>query len=158
MEKKFRYIILIVLVFLSIGKSFGEERKVVIDLKTGDIKKLKIYLLSGLSNMIEYYKNNLTDLKAVVVIHGDAYKFFIKDLKNSPYADDKVLKKEQKELYQRLKTLHQIYGVRFEMCDIGRKARKIPKGSIYPFVHLEYSAGVSLINWQNKGYAYLPIH
>ncbi len=139
--------------------SYGEEaKKVVVDLKTGDIKKFKFYLLSGLTSMAEYYKNRLEELKAVVVIHGDAYKFFIKDIKNSPYKNDKELVKNQKELGERLKNLVQIYNVRFEMCEIGMKNKKIPKSSLYPFVKLSYSAGVSLVNWQNKGYAYLPIH
>jgi len=158
MGKKFRYLFLLFLLMITINISFGEERKVVIDLKTGDIKKLKIYLLSGLTDMIEYYKNNLIDLKAVVVIHGDAYKFFIKNLDNSPYHKDKQLKREQKEIYERLKTLHKIYNIKFEMCDIGRKARKISKSNLYSFVKLEHSAGISLVNWQNQGYAYLPIH
>ncbi len=141
------------------GFSYGtDEKKVVVDLKTGDIKRFKFYLLSGLTSMAEYYKNNLEELKAVVVIHGDAYKFFIKDLNNSPYKNDSELKRNQKELGERLKNLAKIYKVRFEMCEIGMKNKKIPKESLYPFVNLSYSAGISLVDWQNKGYAYLPIH
>ena len=151
-------IIMLALIFIFSFSYAQDEKKVVVDLKTGDIKKFKFYLLSGLTSMAEYYKNNLEELKAVVVIHGDAYKFFIKDLQNSPYKNDKELKKNQTELGERLKNLSKIYHVRFEMCEIGMKNKKIPKESLYPFVKLSYSAGVSLVDWQNKGYAYLPIH
>ncbi|MFN3787745.1 MAG: hypothetical protein ACK4SW_05005, partial [Sulfurihydrogenibium azorense] len=79
--KKFLAIIL-----LFVGFSFAQDNpKAVINLTTGDLNRFKMYLLSGVANSAEYYKNNLKDLKVVVIIHGDAYKFFIKDLQNSPY-------------------------------------------------------------------------
>ncbi|MEZ0323695.1 MAG: DsrE family protein [Hydrogenothermaceae bacterium] len=139
--------------------SFAEDNpKAVINLTTGDINRFKMYLLSGVVNSAEYYKNNIKELKVVVVIHGDAYKFFIKDLNNSPYKDDKLLVENQKELEAKLSYLSKNYGVKFIMCEQGMKGRKIDPKTLYPFVELVENAFIALVNWQNQGYAYIPIH
>jgi intracellular sulfur oxidation DsrE/DsrF family protein len=135
-----------------------DSPKAVINLTTGDINKFKMYLLSGLANSAEYYKNNLKDLKVVVIIHGDAYKFFIKDLQNSPYKDDKSLAENQKEIQSKLEYLNKNYGVRFQMCQQGMKSRKIDSKTLYPFVELIENAFIGLVDWQNNGYAYVPIY
>ncbi|MFN3977164.1 MAG: DsrE family protein [Sulfurihydrogenibium azorense] len=152
--KKFLAIIL-----LFVGFSFAQDNpKAVINLTTGDLNRFKMYLLSGVANSAEYYKNNLKDLKVVVIIHGDAYKFFIKDLQNSPYKDDKTLIEAQKELQAKLEYLHKNYGARFQMCEQGMKGKKIDPKTLYPFVELIENAFIGLVNWQNEGYAYIPLH
>ncbi len=135
----------------------GEERKAVIDLTTGDIKKFELYLLSGLAANINHYKNSLIDVDVVVVIHGDAYKFFLKDLSKSPYKDEKQLQNRQYEIYQRLKSLHDIYNVKFQICKAGLKSRNIPLENVYSFVKPVPTVFIALVDLQNKGYAYFPI-
>lgn len=147
------------LLILIFSISFAEENpKAVINLTTGDLTRFEGYLLSGVANSAEYYKNNLKELKVVVVIHGDAYKFFIKDLKNSPYKDDTKLLEKQKEIEARLSNLVNNYGVKFVMCKQGMLGRKIDPKSLYPFVELVENAFIALVDWQNKGYAYIPLH
>lgn len=149
---------ILALFFLIVTLSFADDNpKAVINLTTGDIEKFKMYLLNGLVNSAEYYKNNLKELKVVVVIHGDAYKFFIKDLQNSPYKDDKILLQNQKEIEARLENLSKNYGVRFQMCAQGMKSRKIDPKTLYPFVELIENAFIGLVDWQNRGYAYVHI-
>jgi intracellular sulfur oxidation DsrE/DsrF family protein len=149
----------LVLILLVFSFSIAEENpKAVINLTTGDLKKFKMYLLSGLANSAEYYKNQLKDLKVVVIIHGDAYKFFIKDLQNSPYKDDKELLENQKEIESKLSYLATNYGVKFQMCEQGMKGKKIDPKTLYNFVELIPNAFIGLVDWQNKGYAYIPIH
>lgn len=148
-------------ILLMFGLSIAEENessKAVINLTTGDLRKFKMYLLSGVSNSAEYYKNQLKDLKVVVIIHGDAYKFFIKDLENSPYRNDKELLAEQKEIESKLNYLAINYGVRFQMCEQGMKSRKIDPKTLYKFVELIPNAFIGLVDWQNRGYAYIPLH
>lgn len=148
--------IFIVLLFFFFSNA-EEIKKVVIDFRSGDIKSFEGYILSGLSQNIQYYREKLEDLKVVVVIHGNGYKFFIKDLQNSPYQDDRKLMEKQKEFKERLENLVRFYGVKFEICEAGMKARGISMDSLYPFVKPIYSALTGLVEWQQKGYAYILI-
>ncbi|WP_029522976.1 DsrE family protein [Persephonella sp. KM09-Lau-8] len=150
-----KFILLIFLFITSLSRGEDEVAKVVIDFRSGDLHIFENYLINGLANNIQYYRDNLKELKVVVVVHGDGYKFFIKNLDKSPYKDDIQLKKKQKELKERLENLVKFYGVRFEMCKAGMKARGISEDNIYSFVKPVYSALVGLVNWQNKGYAYM---
>ncbi len=151
-----RLILLGFLLIISFSK--GEEQdvaKIVIDFRSGDLHIFENYLINGLANNIQYYRDNLKELKVVVVVHGDGYKFFVKNLDKSPYKNEIQLKKKRKELKERLENLVKFYGVRFEMCKAGMKARGISEDNIYPFVKPVYSALVGLVYWQNKGYAYM---
>ncbi|MCX7760168.1 MAG: DsrE family protein [Hydrogenothermaceae bacterium] len=152
-----RVIIFLILFIFSFSLA-DDNPKAVINLTTGDINRFKMYLLSGVANSAEYYKNNLKELKVVVVIHGDAYKFFIKDINNSPYKDDKLLIENQKEIESKLNYLSKNYGIKFVMCEQGMKGRKIDPKTLYPFVELVENAFIALVDWQNKGYAYIPLN
>ncbi len=153
-----KFIIFLVFVFsITNSKAQDSGRKVVINLTTGDMKRFELYLLSGLANNIEYYRNRLIDIDVVVVIHGDAYKFFIKDLSKTIYKNEKDLIKKQFEIYQRLKSLHDIYNVKFEVCSAGLKNRKISTDNIYRFVKPVYTSFISLVDYQSKGYALITI-
>ncbi|RMA97129.1 DsrE family protein [Hydrogenothermus marinus] len=146
---------LLVLIFSSYAKD-NEVRKVVFDLRTGDIKKFE-NTINGIAKHIDYYESQFKTLKVVIVAHGDSYKFFLKDLSKTPYKNDKELLKKQKLLYERLKNLHDFYKVKFEICKLGMEARHLDISNLYPFVKPVYSALVGLVEWQNKGYAYMPI-
>lgn len=132
-------------------------KKVVYDLTTGDIHVFEQKILSGIAAQKSYYEANLEELSASVVIHGDAYKFFINDLKDSPYKNDKKLLAKRQELQKRLRSLADIYQVEFLMCDSGRKKKHIEEKTLYPFVKIVPNAAIGLINKQNEGYAYLPV-
>jgi len=149
----------IFLILFFVLSSFAEEseiKKVVFDFRTGDIKKFEEWI-NGIAKHIDYYRNKLEDLKVVIVAHGDSYKFFLKDLSKTPYKNDKELLKRQKEFYERLKNLHDFYGVKFEICKLGMIARKLDLNNLYPFVKPVHSALTGLVEWQNKGYAYMPV-
>lgn len=139
--------------------SYGDESpKAVINLTTGDLKRFEIYLLGAVSNSAEYYKSSLKELKVVVVIHGDAYRFFLKDLKDSPYRDDTKLIEKQKEIEARLLNLVKNYGVKFVMCKEGMMGRKINPKNVYNFVEFVENGFIALTDFQNQGYAYIPLH
>ncbi len=150
-------ILLISIFFFSIADAQEDKRKVLINLTTGDIRKFEYYLLSGLQKNIEYYRNRLIEVDVVVVIHGNAYKFFIKDLSKTDYKNEKELIKRQFEFYQRLKALHDMYNVKFEVCLAGLKNRKISTENIYKFVKPVYTAFVALVDYQSSGYALIDI-
>jgi len=134
----------------------SEVKKVVIDLRTGDLKTFED-LINGIANNIQYYQNKLEDLKVVIVAHGNSYKFFLKDLTNTMYKNDKEVIEKQKILYQRLKNLVEFYGVKIQICEAGMKSRKLKKENLYKFVKPVYTALTGVVEWQNKGYAYMII-
>ncbi len=151
-----KIIITIFLILFSGTYSFGQEiHKVVIDLRTGDIKKFEAGILKGLSTVIQGYRDKLEDMKVVVVAHGNSYKFFLKDLSKTPYKNDKELLKKHKELKERLETLVKFYGVRFEICEAGMKARGLDIKNLYPFVKPIPTALNGIVEWQEKGYSYM---
>lgn len=148
----FRSIAHFILIVMTLGFSSvlqaeenGMEKKVVYDLKTGDTETLERVLVSGVMRNSVYYQNKLQELKVKVVIHGDSYKFFQKE-------------SQMTELGKKLKTLHESYGVEFEICKVGMKKRDISEQSLYPFVTVVPNASLALIDAQNEGYAYLPLH
>ncbi len=132
-----------------------EVHKAVIDLRIGNLSNFENSILKGIPYVIEIYRNKLENLKVVVVAHGNSYKFFLKELKNTPYKEDKELLKKYKEIGERLKSLVKVYNVRFEICEAGMRARKIPVENLYPFVKPVPTALNSIIYWQEKGYKYM---
>ncbi|MGB5963929.1 MAG: DsrE family protein [Sulfurimonadaceae bacterium] len=143
---------------LSLTSLMAAEQKVVFDLTSGDVATIEKHLIKNIEGLAGYYKANDIDFKAVVVISGDAYKYFVKDLKNSRYKGKLKVARAQKRLEPILEKLHTKYGVEFDMCKAGMKARNIDKKVLYSYVKTDLNKSVYLIKWQNEGYAYLPVH
>lgn len=146
------------ILLLSLGFAYAETVKVVYDLTTGDSRKIEKYLIHNIDAVAKYYKKEQKELKVMVVISGDAYKYFINDLMVSPYKEDQDAIEAQKKFRDRLKNLNDTHGVTFNMCSAGMKARKIDKNTLYKFVHADVMKSIYLIDAQNDGYAYMPIH
>lgn len=142
------------------GSLLAEDgvKKVVFDLKTGNIETFEKKVLQGIVFHKTYYEGNLEKLDTTVVIHGDAYKFFIKDLKNSPYKNDKKLIAVHDELAKRIASMSSTYEVEFLMCEATMKSLKIDKSNVYDFVKLTPNSTIGLIDKQNEQYGYVPIH
>ena len=143
---------------LSLTSLIAVEQKVVFDLTSGDVDKIEKHLIKNIEGLAGYYKENDIEFKAVVVISGSAYKYFVKDLKASPFKGKMKVARAQKKLAPLLEKLHTQYGVEFDMCKGGMKARKIDKKVLYSYVKTDLNKSVYLIKWQNEGYAYLPVH
>jgi intracellular sulfur oxidation DsrE/DsrF family protein len=156
--RKNNFLLLAFLLLGFSGISQAEEKKAVYDLTSGDAEKIESRLLGGIKHIAEYYKQQGDEFKAVVAISGDSYRYFVEDIANSPFKDDAALLAQQKKLAPLLKELVEDYGVRFDMCGGGMKARKIKPESLYSFVHTDKIKPVYMIDWQNKGYAYMPLH
>ncbi len=148
---------LLLLAFFSFLNADEGIKKVVFDLTTGDMKVFEKKVLSGIAHQKSYYEGKMEELQVAVVIHGDAYKFFVKDVGNSPFKKDKELQKKSAELAARVSSLADTYDVEFLMCDAGRKSNKIKLENIYDFVKIVPNSTIGLIDKQNAGYAYIPI-
>ena len=148
---------LIASLILMTGYAHADDIKVVFDLTTGDAKRIENRIIGNIKYLSTHYAKENSNLKSVVVISGKAYKYFVQDLANSPYKEDKNLAEVQKKIQPLLQELVDKYQVRFDMCGAGMKARNIEAKSVYSFVHTDKMKYVYLIDWQNKGYAYIPI-
>lgn len=144
--------------FLCFGVSYAQNAKVVYDLTSGDSSKIEKHLINSIKALGKYYKEDKIELKVIVVISGDAYKYFIDDLEKSPYALEQDVIEVQKKFKTRLKDLNEAYSVTFNMCSSGMRARKIDQNTLYRYVHADVMKSVYLIEAQNNGYAYMPIH
>ena len=150
--------ILAITLLLGLGSLYADTIKVVYDLTSGDSNKIETHLINSIGAVSRYYAAEKKKLEVKVVISGDAYKYFIDDLKASPYASDKEAVDIQAYFKIRLKDLHDTYGVTFQICSSGLKVKKIEKHTLYKFVEAEKMKSVYLIDAQNDGYAYMPIH
>jgi uncharacterized protein len=150
----------LLLILTLCGALFAEEgvKKVVFDLTSGKLEEIEKKVLSGIAFNKTHYENKLEKLDVAVVIHGDAYKFFIRDLAASPYKNNAVLLKAHDQLSKRLSTMASTYEVEFIMCEAGMKSKKIDKSTLYDFVKLTPSSTIGLIDKQNEQFAYVPIH
>jgi intracellular sulfur oxidation DsrE/DsrF family protein len=149
-----------IILFLALfGLLFAEEgvKKVVFDLTAGNVKTFEKKVISGIAHQKGYYEGKLEELQVAVVIHGDAYKFFVNDLAISPFKNDKELVAAKADLAKRIAALSDTYEVEFLMCEVGMNSHKINKNNLYKFVKLVATSTVGLIDKQQEGYAYIPI-
>lgn len=135
----------------------NEVYKVVYDLTTDNMKTFEQKVLKGIPFTKNYYKGELKELDAVVIIHGGAYKFFLNDVSKSVFKNEQDVINAQPDLMARIKTLADTYNITFLMCNVGATKHKLNRDNIYSFVKMTPSAVIGLIDMQNKGYAYVPI-
>lgn len=135
----------------------SDEKRVVFDLTIGDVNRFEQVVLKGTEAHSTHYAQEFKTYRPVFVIHGDAYRFFLKDLKGTPYEGDSELVKRRAELGSRLASLVENYDVTFEVCSAGMRKKKIPFANLYPFVTPIFTSTAGLIAWQEKGYAYIMV-
>lgn len=131
--------------------------KAVYDLTTADIHTFERKILKGITANKSYYEGKLQELDVAVVIHGGAYRFFVKDIKHSKFKDDVKLVPRFSELKKRISSLADTYEVEFLMCGAGMAKNGVTKADIAPFVTVVPNASIGLIDKQNEGYAYIPV-
>jgi intracellular sulfur oxidation DsrE/DsrF family protein len=142
---------------LSILLAQESSIKVVYDLTTKNLKTFEKKILKAIVVNKTHYEGRLKELDVSVVIHKDAYRFFIKEPLKSIYKDDKELLANYKSLSKRIESLSSIYEVEFLICGSGIEGRGIKQSDIYNFVNITPNANIALIDRQNSGYAYLPV-
>ena len=131
--------------------------KVVIDLTTSSLKAFEKNILKGIVAHKTHYEGKLQELEVAVVIHGGAYRFFVKDIKTSPYKNDKELVEAYEGLKQRIRSMVENYDVEFLMCKAALKREKLDLKDIEGFVTMLPNSTIGLIDKQNDGYAYIPV-
>lgn len=150
-------VIVVFIVFLSIVRADTDLKKAVFDLTTSDLTTFESRVIKGVAFNKAHYESKFQELDIIVVIHGGAYKFFVKDLTKTKYKNDKKIFSASKEIEQRLTSLIKTYNVKFQVCGVGLKKNEIDEENIYNFVEVIPSAMVGLIDAQSSGYAYIPV-
>ena len=150
-------IILMLVIFLGLVHAEDESAKVVFDLTTKNLAKFEKNIIKGVVINKGYYESSFKELEVTVVIHGGAYRFFVKNIDNTTFKDDKKLVKVYATLKKRLKSLSETYDVEFLMCGAAMKRNKLTKKDIVEFVKIIPNSTIGLIDKQNEGYAYLPV-
>lgn len=149
--------IILLLAILGLLHADEEVAKVVFDLTTSDITSFEKKVLKGIVAHKTHYDSQLKELEVVVVIHGGAYKFFVKDPKNSPFKEDKKLLEAHPDLQKRIASMADTYEVTFLMCKAAMKRNKLEEKDIYSYVTMVPNSTIGLIDKQNEGFAYIPI-
>jgi len=145
--------------FISLATLHAENHhKVVFDLTSGENNVVEKSLFGIIKNIKSYYSSHQKNIDIAVVISGDSYQYFIKDIKNSPYNNDADIVALQPKLEPKLRELYDKLKVKFYMCSYGMESRDIPKESLYDFIKADKTKSIYLIELQNDGYAYMPIH
>lgn len=148
----------IILFLLFVGLLQAQDTyKVVYDLTTGNMKTLELRLFKGIALAKEYYQNKGNKFEAAVVIHGGAYKFFLKDLNKSEYKKEKDVIQAQATIKAKLDRLVNKYHIKFLMCNVGATAHNLKRENIYDFVKMAPNAAIGVINLQHQGYNYVFI-
>ena len=125
--------------------------KAVFDVTMGNPEKLALYL-SLIDETYQGLVRQGVKPDVIVAFHGDAIALVSKSRakvpksKLSKYDDIAMLIKDLKEL-----------GVKLEGCAIAARLLKVNPDSIYPEVKVVGNTFISLIGYQNRGYAYIPI-
>ena len=148
----------VVTCLLGASTIYADEAKAVYDVTSGDSVKIEKKMIKNIKNVSLHYKGQNKELKIIVVISGDAYKYFISDLSDSPYSKDKSAIEMQPKFISEFKELNEHYNVTFKMCSAGMKARGIKPKTVYKFVQTDAIKNIYLIDAQNDGYAYVPVH
>jgi intracellular sulfur oxidation DsrE/DsrF family protein len=143
--------------FVGLLNADEESAKLVLDLTTSSVDNFDRNILQSIAYNKTHYANSLKELDVTVVIHGSAYKFFVKELNNTVFKDDKELIKVYKDLKKRVATMADTYEVEFLMCRAAMKRYNLTKSDIVEFVTIIPNSTIGLIDKQNEGFAYLGV-
>jgi len=126
-----------------------EPLKAVFDCAVGDLDWISLRL-SLIKKTAEQVIEQGKSYKFVITIHSHCIKIVDTDLKKFPPEDRKKIELIQSQL----KTLKEMYSVEIKACEIAMKRGKIKK--VPSFVDTVQNSWITLIELQNKGFAFVP--
>src|SRR5690348_11169187 len=119
----------------------------------GDPKRFA-QLLTNMNNHLSVYEFDTMRVKLVIVTHGAGVQFFLDDLSETPWADNKI----DPDLYKRFVGLTK-FGVEAYLCEITFKRNKIDlaKAKQDSFLKFVPSGVATVAELQAKGFGYLKV-
>ena len=111
-------------------------------------------LLTNMNNHLSVYEFDNMRVKLVIVTHGAGVQFFMDDLTDTPWANNKI----DPDLYKRFTGLTK-FGVEAYLCVITFKRNKIDmaKAKKDSFLKFVPSGVATVAELQSKGFAYLKV-
>ena len=111
-------------------------------------------LLTNMNNHLSVYEFDNMRVKLVIVTHGAGVQFFLDDLSDTPWANNKI----DPDLYKRFTGLTK-FGVEAYLCEITFKRNKIDmaKAKKDSFLKFVPSGVATVAELQSKGFAYLKV-
>jgi intracellular sulfur oxidation DsrE/DsrF family protein len=115
-------------------------------------------MLASIHNMVTYYEDQLLDYDVRVVFNSHGIRFVTADpLEGTPFAADAALEERRDNLKGRLLSLHEVAGVKLELCEITRVAVDLDPDKLYPEVERVPSGVVQIADLQRQGFSYLKV-
>ena len=148
---------------LTVSDGFGVEYeslkglqtvKAVFDVRTGDLKTA-----ASMLNLIyaSYKDKNITAVmkkpEFAVVLSGPSVKFVSKNWEGFALKEQKDLDRIAVKIEAMLKE-----GIKLEICTIATKVFNVDASSILPGIKQVHNGWISLIGYQSKGYALIPVY
>ena len=111
-------------------------------------------LITNMNTHLSVYEYDTMRAKLVLVAHGAGLKFFLDDLTDTPWANDKI----DPDLYKRFTGLTK-FGVEAYLCEITFKRNNIDlaKAKKDSFLKFVPSGVATVAELQSKGFAYLKV-
>jgi uncharacterized protein len=111
-------------------------------------------LLNNVNNHLSVYDFDPLKIKIVVVAHAAGLKFFLDDLSNTPWENEKL----DPDLYKRFTGLSK-YGVEGYLCQITYKRLNIDPAKTRKDAFLKFvpSGVATVVELQSKGFGYLKV-
>lgn len=125
--------------------------KAVFDVNLGDAGKLAVYL-SVVKETHEGLVKQKVKPDLIVAFRGPSVLLISTDRDKVP-AEQQAKYDEIAKLIKELKGL----GVKFEACSVATRLLKVDNATIYPEIKVIGNTFISLIGYQGKGYAYIPV-
>lgn len=127
------------------------ETKVVFDINQGnpDLLALRLHLVE---KTYQQLKAAGTAPKFILAFRGKASNFLT--------IDDTYIDQEDREIKQKIETLLKHLsqqGFTLEQCSIAARLAKIDTSNFLPYIKVVANGYISLIGYQNQGYALVPM-
>jgi len=129
-----------------------KEVKVIFDITQGNPKKLlgRLNLIHKTSKMIA---DQGVKPEFVLAFRGPASFYVTKDRTKIPKGNEAIAEK----IWAKVKEISTADGIKLEQCSVATGFLKIDNKTILPEIHVVGNSWISLIGYQNQGYAYVPI-
>lgn len=144
-----------------------ESARIVVALTAGSAKVLKNRIVEAIPKMPAQLGR---PVEIVLVIHGDAYPYVVSDAAQERVSQTQTSQAPQApQVPQTVPTSAEIttirsalaalaaQGVRIEVCSVGLERKGYTVADVEPFAIPVSSAISSLVNWQQRGFAYLSV-
>ena len=151
-------LLLLALALVATPAHAEEDPKVVYHADFSDPRRFSA-MLTSINNMVTHYQNELIDYDVRIVFVAHGIRFVTDDkLAGTPFEEDAEMAERRENNASRLKALHEVQGVKLELCDITRAQIGLAEDKVYEGVSMVKSGVVRIAELQQReGFAYIKI-